>query len=360
MDQPKRYTRNNSTITISVFYEQYQLKKYNFDPEYQRESGIWKKKDKEFLIDTIFKNFPMPPIFCEQKINKGVTTYDIIDGKQRLSAIIAFIDDEICLPADFSADEYGYQPLNGKKMSEIIAMTQGDNIRRGDKIAETFLDAFWSYKLSIEYIEKPDANIVRGIFDRLNRNGERLNTAELRKAKYYDSEIYIKILKLSEREDICHIMPKNNRQMHVNFWTEIFIFTADDNINPGNANNIDKQIEKLSHKPTNEINKLEKRVKDIINIYSSWNLDLEKYKISKEVHLYTLLYLAYCVYKNELKLDNIEELLNKFFTELRSEGVNSKNKFVVEYYNTTQSGSKSLRQREKRFNALQDYLTKDN
>ena len=115
MNQPKRYTRYNSNITISVFYEKYQLQKFNFSPEYQRESGIWKRKDKEFLIDTIFKNFPMPPIFCEQKINKGVTTYDVIDGKQRLSAIIAFIKDEIGLPADFSADEYGYAPPEWKK-----------------------------------------------------------------------------------------------------------------------------------------------------------------------------------------------------------------------------------------------------
>ena len=61
MSQPKRYNRSNTTTTVSVFYEQFQLKKYNFNPAYQRESGIWKKKDKEFLLDTIFKNFPM---FC--------------------------------------------------------------------------------------------------------------------------------------------------------------------------------------------------------------------------------------------------------------------------------------------------------
>lgn len=44
MSQPKRYNRSNTTTTVSVFYEQFQLKKYNFNPAYQRESGIWKKK----------------------------------------------------------------------------------------------------------------------------------------------------------------------------------------------------------------------------------------------------------------------------------------------------------------------------
>ena len=360
MNQPKRYTRYNSTITISVFYEQYQLKKFNFNPEYQRESGIWKTKDKEFLIDTIFKNFPMPPIFCEQKINKGVTSYDIIDGKQRLSAIIDFINDKICLPIDFSNDEYGYTPLNGKKMSEIVSMAQGENSLFADEIAETFLDTFWSYKISMEYIEKPDTNIVRGIFDRLNRNGERLNSAELRKAKYYDSEIYKQILTLSEQKDICEIIPKNIRQKHVNFWTEVFIFVAENKINTGNANNIDKQIEKLSKYSAKDIKDLKNIVLEIIKTYSSWKLDLEKYKISKEVHMYNLLYLAYGVYKKEVIVNNIQTVLNEFFTELRSAGINSRNKHVVEYYNTTQSGSKSLTQREKRFNALKSYLMENN
>lgn len=356
MMQPKRYTRYNSTITVSIFYEQYQLKKYNFNPDYQRESGVWKKKDKEFLIDTIFKNFPMPPIFCEQKIENGVTTFDIIDGKQRLSSIIAFIKDEICLPQDFSSDEYGYAPLNGKKMSEIVSMAQGEGSLFVDEIAIAFLDTFWSYKISVEYIEKPDANIVRGIFDRLNRNGERLNSAELRKAKYYDTEIFKQILDLSETEEILKIVPKNIRQKNVNFWTEVFIFVSENKINPGNANSIDKQIEKLSLKTMEEIISLKNLVVSVIQTYAMWELDLDKYKISKEVHLYNLLYLALCIYKNKIAVDNIEYKLNQFFAELRADGVNSKNKHIVEYYNTTQSGSKSLRQREKRFESLKSYL----
>ena len=80
--------------------------------------------------------------------------------------------------------------------SEIIEIAQGNDILPPDAIAESFLDCFWSYKINVEYIEKPDTKIVRGIFDRLNRNGERLNSAELRNAKYFDSEIYKQIIKL--------------------------------------------------------------------------------------------------------------------------------------------------------------------
>ena len=84
--QNNRYYRKSTSITISNFYEQYQLKKYNMDPPYQRDMNVWDIEQKSFLIDTIFKNFPIPPIFLEQKINAdtGITNYDVIDGKQRL------------------------------------------------------------------------------------------------------------------------------------------------------------------------------------------------------------------------------------------------------------------------------------
>ena len=218
------------------------------------------KKDKEFLIDTIFKNFPMPPIFCEQIIENGITTYDIIDGKQRLSSIVDFINNKISLPSDFSNDEYGYGLLNGRKMNEIIEMAHGNGILPPDPIAEAFLDTFWSYKINVEYIEKPDTKIVRGIFDRLNRNGERLNSAELRNARYCDSAVYQRISSLAVREEICEIVPQNIRQRNINFWTEVFIFTFTGNILPGNASCIDKQVELLTAESPESIEIIEKNI----------------------------------------------------------------------------------------------------
>lgn len=356
MSQPKRYNRSNTTTTVSVFYEQFQLKKYNFNPAYQRESGIWKKKDKEFLLDTIFKNFPMPPIFCEQKIEKGVTTYDVIDGKQRLSSIVDFIENKISLPKDFSNDEYGYELLNGKKLSEIIEIAQGNDILPPDTIAESFLDCFWSYKINVEYIEKPDTKIVRGIFDRLNRNGERLNSAELRNAKYFDSEIYKQIIKLAKSDEFCDIVPVNIRQKNINFWTEIFIFAYTNKISSGSATNIDKHVELLIDESRECIDALTQTVHSIVALYKSWNIDVVKYKISREVHLYTLLYLAYKVYNKEFESVDIVNKLNLFFSELRATGESSQNKLIGEYYNSTQSGSKSLNQRDKRYRALKDYI----
>ena len=45
--------RNSTTINIANFWENYQLSKYNFEPDYQRKSDVWSPSKKSFLIDTI-------------------------------------------------------------------------------------------------------------------------------------------------------------------------------------------------------------------------------------------------------------------------------------------------------------------
>ena len=104
------------------------------------------------------------------------------------------------------------------------------------------------------------------------------------------------------------------------------------------------------------IDALTQTVHSIVALYKSWNIDVVKYKISREVHLYTLLYLAYKVYNKEFESVDIVNKLNLFFSELRATGESSQNKLIGEYYNSTQSGSKSLNQRDKRYRALKDYI----
>ncbi|MDE5553191.1 MAG: DUF262 domain-containing protein, partial [Malacoplasma sp.] len=142
---------------------------------------MWSENKKSFLIDTIFKNFPMPPIFLHQRIDDktGSTIYEVIDGKQRLQSIIDFIEGKIALPDNFSEDSFGNEKLNGIKFSDLDI----------PEIAE-YKKMFWRYNITIEYIDANEEYVINNIFDRLNRNGEPLNAQELRKAKYHQSYLY--------------------------------------------------------------------------------------------------------------------------------------------------------------------------
>jgi hypothetical protein len=349
----KRYNRKTTGITISIFYEQYQLKKYNFDPPYQRDYNVWETEQKSFLIDTIMKNFPIPPIFLEQKINipNGKTRYDVIDGKQRLSAIIDFIENKIKLPETYGNDSYGSSVLNAKSFDEIQKLAESDEEIRD------LVSSFWGYVLSIEYIENPDSKIVDNIFDRLNRGGERLNEQELRKANYYDTIMYQEIENLRKDGFISELLnkTKKDRLADISFITELYLLMALDSIIEGTESQIDKHFSELVESiDKNQSDEIIKKIKASKKTLEKFELDYDQFKIKGVSHLYAIWYLAYFMNKNNLEVDS-EFLvkLKEFFEDLRGNRTNENTK---EYHKSMQSASKSKSSRKKRIMALLNYF----
>ncbi len=347
----KKYKRASTNMTVSIFYEQNCLLKFNYEPPYQRDYNVWDIKQKAFLIDTIFKNFPMPPIFLEQKIKDGKTTYDVIDGKQRLNTIIEFIDNKVQLTDDFGNDVYGNSKMNGKTFNIIKEMAPND-----EDIAD-FIDSFWSYVINIEYIDKPDEKIVDNIFDRLNRGGERLNSAELRKAKYYDSLMYQGILEILKNSNTSCVVKHLDavRMEDASFITELYLLVLTKNVISGVESDIDLVFkDKVDEIDKSTNNNLVQMANNVIKIFKNFELDLEKYKIEGKSHIYALLYLAFYFLENAILVDDlIKEKLNNFFIELRG---SSKNEYVKKYSASMQSSSRSKSARKRRVDALLNYM----
>ena len=71
-----------------------QKKKIDVEPPYQRQGRLWSRGDKAFLIDSIVNDYDLPKIymadftFGNDSLNNRGLPYAIIDGKQRLEAII--------------------------------------------------------------------------------------------------------------------------------------------------------------------------------------------------------------------------------------------------------------------------------
>lgn len=66
--------------------------------EYQR-GEAWSVQQKQALIDSIFRAYPLPPIFLEEKRSDALfggsaEKHEIIDGQQRIRALTAFFSDE--------------------------------------------------------------------------------------------------------------------------------------------------------------------------------------------------------------------------------------------------------------------------
>ncbi|MDF2546108.1 MAG: hypothetical protein K0R93_1006 [Anaerosolibacter sp.] len=352
----KRYGRKTTGITISIFYEHHQLDKFNFDAPYQRDYNVWDANQKSFLIDSIMKNFPMPPIFLEQKINPGtgITKYDVIDGKQRLTAIIDFIENKIALPGSFGDDEYGHAIMANKTFNQL------QEISNDNEEIKDFISDFWSYVISIEYIENPDVKIVDNIFDRLNRGGERLNNQELRKANYYDNIIYQHIEELKKDEFLSDILRNlnKNRLEDASFITEIYLLVATGSVIDGTEPQIDKYFRQLVEEiDEDKSNSIVTAIHHIKEIAKEFDLDYDKYHIRGVSHLYAIWYLAYYMYINHIAPDEkFNNKLNQFYLNLR-ESRDDHN--VAEYHKSMQSASKFRHSRRKRVTALLNYFNFD-
>ena len=144
----KFFERNSTKLTVSEFYDNYTLKKYNFEASYQRKSDVWAEDKKSFLIDSILKNYPIPAIFMRPIVDRdGKTKYDIVDGKQRLQAIISFIEEEIPLTTYFAED--GFLDEQSRSLAENIAGKKFEDIKK-EKDSGDYVKQFWTYALQIE------------------------------------------------------------------------------------------------------------------------------------------------------------------------------------------------------------------
>lgn len=88
-------TKKSKTYEINDLIQWYENQELNISPKYQR-NPVWDNSAKSFLIDTILRNYPMPPIFISQTFNlsERKTKREVIDGQQRSRAILGFYNNE--------------------------------------------------------------------------------------------------------------------------------------------------------------------------------------------------------------------------------------------------------------------------
>lgn len=156
--------RNIAPQDVTWFLDLNERERLDLSPPYQRKS-IWSPKERKYFLDTVFNGYPCPPLFLYKSItDKGITTFHVVDGKQRLETIISYANNKIAIPADFTNKE-----LAGKKFKQLTVEQR--------KI-------FWNYQFAVELLDVVDPATVKEIFGRYNRTAKNLEPQELRHAKY--------------------------------------------------------------------------------------------------------------------------------------------------------------------------------
>lgn len=125
----------------------------DFDPDYQR-GYVWDQKDKELLLDSVFKNidigkFTFIKLSNDEWLKRGLS-YEILDGKQRLSTLIEFYENKLT--------------YNGKYYNDLSSK---------DK------NVFDNHTVAQAEVDRTDKQTVLKYFLMLNRTGKVMDEAHL-------------------------------------------------------------------------------------------------------------------------------------------------------------------------------------
>ena len=142
-------------ITIYKFYkEQYKKDLFYVNRKYQRKL-VWTLQEKKDLIDTIYRKYPIPMFLIASYIDTdNLLKWEIIDGLQRINAIVSFIDGDYAISFE---NNYGYFNLDaftgyGKMASEGIITQNVPPLPL--EICEKFLDYELHFLLQVKKTQK--------------------------------------------------------------------------------------------------------------------------------------------------------------------------------------------------------------
>lgn len=221
--------------TIETLYKYYKAGILLVNRRYQRKL-VWTVEEKEAFIDSISIDYPVPLLLVAEVNYKGNQVYEIIDGMQRLNAVMDFIEGEF--------------PLQGKyfdmdTVASIKLLKDNGELRQKKPILSREISSkIVSYSLPFSVTINTDPKKVDDIFKRINSSGKHLSPHEIRQAGATNRFGHIvRVLSESIRRDVSHsdILTLNNmKQISINnhklhyginmggiFWRMHNIITSD-------------------------------------------------------------------------------------------------------------------------------------
>lgn len=189
-------TFSRAIYPIAQFVRWDEQKKLILQPKFQRRAA-WEGAARSYLIDTIVRELPMPKIYLRRIVSPKtqLTAYEVVDGQQRLRAILDFYAGNLLLSRRHNAD-----------LGDVNFSMLPDSVRR------TFLE----YEISAEVMLKASDPEVWAMFERLNTYTLTLNRQERLNAKwfgYFKQTAYKLAAEESALEAWRHLKVFSNQQI---------------------------------------------------------------------------------------------------------------------------------------------------
>lgn len=169
---PKDIVAFNELRSCADLFRLYKKRQLDLNPDFQR-GIVWSNKSQTLFVDSLIKQLPIPSLCISLDIKTQKRL--VIDGLQRISTIVKFLDEDIDwrLSKTDDVDER----ISGKKRSDI-QLNNNDlfEIFENATIPVTVLRCDYANKTHMEYLFQ--------IFHRLNSGGNKLFNQEIRNCIY--------------------------------------------------------------------------------------------------------------------------------------------------------------------------------
>lgn len=349
------YKKNE--MDIASINQEFSKGRLIVDASYQRRK-VWNDVDKVRLIETILLNYVVPEVFfwhVNRDPETGLATTHIVDGQQRITAIVDFINGEYPLTRRFLMDKGTAEKYGDKYFSDLDVDTRNQ---------------IWGFQLTV--ITLDDAytiDTIKTMFYRLNLTNYNLNPQERRHSK--DSAFGDKCTTLAEVQfwnTVKVFSPKDYmRMLDVEFCATIYILANEFIINQVDNTIIDRYYDDFSQ----EFDQDEALTK---KIYASMSL-IEKLLdnetisfVAKKVQLYTLFSVAMQMLSEGKDIDDnlryrfirfctvYTKFKNEYVFEGFSEATMSVYDKIKQYKLASSEGVNKIKNRMIRFDTMWDFL----
>ena len=165
-----------SGVSVQEIYRRYRENQIVVNRKYQRKL-VWSQEEKICLIDSILKGYPIPLIlFAEYNDSDGKIRYEVLDGLQRLNAIVGFIENEYPVEGKYFDIMQLARAIQAEKEGLFCAHREGEIL--SPSICANLLD----YQLAVtSYRIESEADVFE-IFRRINSGGRQLSNQDQRQA----------------------------------------------------------------------------------------------------------------------------------------------------------------------------------